>query len=81
MNRRKFFSFVATAPLGAAVAVKSAMDANGNDVAPLMRGDFGHITGNTYRLAGKIYHTNMRDWSVLQDRFYETSGTSFRSQS
>lgn len=40
MNRRKLFSFLATAPVATVIGAKAAMDANGNDVAPLMRGDF-----------------------------------------
>lgn len=39
MNRRNFFSFLATAPVAATLGVKAAMDANGNNVAPLI-GDF-----------------------------------------
>ena len=39
MNRRKFFSFIATAPVATVVGAKAALDANGNDAAPLV-GDF-----------------------------------------
>ena len=39
LNRRKLFSFLATAPVATVIGAKAAMDANGNDVAPLV-GDF-----------------------------------------
>ena len=39
MNRRKLFSFLATAPVATVIGAKAAMDANGNDVAPMV-GDF-----------------------------------------
>jgi len=75
MNRRKFFSFLATAPVATVIGAKAAMDANGNDVAPLV-GDFW--PQETWQEYGMI---TCRDWhrALLQERMHNSRSQRLRS--
>jgi len=84
LNRRKLFSFLAIAPVATVIGAKAAMDANGNDVAPLMRGDFPPKPGN-YGLwfcnsSGRLFQFNDHQWcDISQDVAHDLRSQSLRS--
>jgi hypothetical protein len=86
MNRRKLFSFLATAPVATVIGAKAAMDANWNDVAPLV-GDFPTFDelltryrwGSNEPIWESIEKYNAFVRHVLQDRAHNSRSQRFRS--
>lgn len=70
LNRRKLFSFLATAPVATVIGAKAAMDANGNDVAPLMRGDFPTIRTRKLYAAVDCYESDFGVLQIVPNRFH-----------
>ena len=72
LNRRKLFSFLATAPVATVIGAKAAMDANGNDVAPLV-GDFWPDPASQYIVAGdwqfQLFKQELRQQRLFDSRF------------